>query len=176
MLKMQIRKCAETEIVAVGEFYDRIVQWLDNHINYPKWMYRIYPSESWAREMTEAGEQYVCVDNGKMVGVFVLNADPQGAYQKGKWAVDLPDGSYMVLHALAIDPELQSQGFGSQIIRFCVEKAKAEGFKTIRVDIVPGNDPARRLYEKNGFQYAGDVDLERGIEHIPVFSLYELNW
>ena len=173
---MQIRKCAETEIVAVGEFYDRIVQWLDNHINYPKWMYRIYPSESWAREMTEAGEQYVCVDNGKMVGVFVLNTDPQGAYRKGEWAVDLPDGSYMVLHALAIDPELQSQGLGSQIIRFCVEKAKAEGFKTIRVDIVPGNDPARRLYEKNGFQYAGDVDLERGIEHIPVFSLYELNW
>ena len=24
--------------------------------------------------------------------------------------------------------------------------------------------------------YAGNVDLERGIEDIPVFSLFELNW
>lgn len=37
-------------------------------------------------------------------------------------------------------------------------------------------DPARKLYEKNGFTYAGDVDLERGIEDIPVFSLFKLNW
>jgi hypothetical protein len=43
------------------------------------------------------------------------------------------------------------------------------------VDIVPDNLPARKLYEKEGFTYAGDVDLERGIEEIPLFSLFELD-
>lgn len=174
--KIQIRKCREADVAAVGAFYDRIVHWLDNHINYPKWIYRVYPSEPSAREMTAAGEQYICMDDREIIAAFVLNTDPQGSYQKGEWARDLPDGSYMVLHALAIAPELQGQGLGAKVVRFCVEKAKADGFKALRVDIVPGNLPARKLYEKCGFQYAGDVDLERGLAHIPVFSLYELNW
>ncbi len=38
------------------------------------------------------------------------------------------------------------------------------------------NYPARQLYEKKGFTFAGDADLDRGIEEIPIFSLYELNW
>lgn len=174
--EMQIRKCQEAEIVPVGAFYDDVVLWLDHHINYPKWMYKIYPSENWAREMTEAGEQYICVDGKKIVGAFVLNADPQGNYRKGNWSQDLPDGAYMVLHALAIDPELQGRGLGAEVVRFCTEKAKAEGYKALRLDIVPGNIPAKKLYEKTGFRYVEDVDLDRNIAHIPMFSLYELNW
>ena len=73
---MQIRKCRETEIVEVGAFYDEIVWWLDNHINYPKWMYKIYPSESFVRESTMAEEQYVCMEGRKLAGAFVLNDDP----------------------------------------------------------------------------------------------------
>ena len=174
--RMQIRKCQETDVTTVGAFYDRVVLWLDKHINYPKWMYRVYPSEKWASDMTATGAQYICMDNGKLVAAFVLNADPQGNYQKGRWSRDLPDGAYMILHALAITPKLHGRGIGAKIVRFCAEKAKAEGYKALRVDIVPGNLPARRLYEKSGFRYAGDVDLERGIENIPLFSLFELNW
>ena len=173
---MIIQKCQEADVARIGAFYDNIVLWLDHHINYPKWMYRIYPSENFVREMTAAGEQFICMDNQEPVGAFVLNADPQGNYQKGKWERDLPDGSYMVLHALAIEPKLQGKGLGAEVVRFCTEKAKADGYKALRLDIVPGNLPAQKLYEKNGFKYAGDADLDRGIEHIPVFSLYELNW
>lgn len=173
---MQIRKCRETEIVEVGAFYDEVVWWLDNHINYPKWMYKIYPSESFVRESTMAEEQYVCMEGRKLAGAFVLNDDPQGNYQKGKWARHIPDGEYMVLHALAISPELQGKGLGAEIVRFCTEEAKSKGYKAFRLDIVPGNAPAQKLYEKSGFKYAGDADLDRGIAHIPVFSLYELNW
>ena len=173
---MQIRKCQKSDVPSVGAFYDRIVLWLDNHTNYPKWTYREYPSEGYARAMTEAGGQYFCVEGERVIGAFVLNTDPQGAYQKGMWSRELPDGSYMVLHALAIEPEFHRKGLASKIIKFCTEKAKEEGYEALRVDIVPDNHPARKLYEENGFTYAGDADLERGIDDIPVFSLYELNW
>lgn len=172
---MEIRKCREADVAATGAFYDDVVFWLDQHINYPKWMYKIYPSESWAREMTEAGEQYICMDGQKIIGAFVLNTDPQGNYRKGHWSRDLPDGAYMVLHALAISPELQGRGLGAEVVRFCTEKAKADSYKAIRLDIVPGNLPAKKLYEKTGFRYVVDADLERGIAHIPTFSLFELN-
>ncbi len=173
---MNIRKCSETDIVSVGAFYDKVVLWLDKHINYPKWVYGVYPSEGSVREATRLGEQYICLDSDQIVGAFVLNADPKGNYQKRSWKQTLPDGEYMVLHTLAIDPERQGQGLGSEIIQYCVERAQEESFKALRVDIVPDNHPARKLYEKNSFTYAGDVDLERGIEDIPVFSLFELNW
>ena len=40
---------------------------------------------------------------------------------------------------------------------------------------MPDNEPARKLFEKNGFTYAGDADLELDPGDIPVFSLYEYN-
>ena len=173
---VDIRKCLEEDISRTGRFYDSVILWLDAHKNYPRWIYGVYPSEHSVRGMTEAGAQYICVHGGSILGAFALNAQPQGNYRKGRWSRELNDGSYMVLHALAIGPEAQRQGLGSEIIRFCVDKARSEGYQAIRVDIVPTNDPARRLFEKNGFTYAGDIDLELSIGDIPAFSLYELNW
>lgn len=171
---MRIEKCRAEDVERIGAFYDRVVFWLDRHINYPQWMYKVYPSEAAVRDNTKTGRQYVCMDGQEVVGAFVLNDDPQGNYQKGNWTQDLPDGEYLILHALAVAPERQGQGIGSKVVRFCAEQTKSEGYKALRVDIVPGNDPAKTLYEKNGFRYAGTFDLERGIEHIPEFCLYEL--
>ena len=171
-----IRKCNKEEITQTGQFYDSVVLWLSDHINFPRWIYRVYPSENSVRMMAEAEAQYICVKDGSILGAFALNAEPQGNYQKGRWSRELVDGTYMVIHALAVGPKTQRQGLGSEIIRFCVDKAKSEGFKAIRVDVVPTNDPARRLFERNGFTYVGDVDLELDIGNIPTFSLYEFNF
>lgn len=38
------------------------------------------------------------------------------------------------------------------------------------------NDTPGGAYEKHGFTFAGEKDLERGIADIPTFSLYELNF
>ena len=173
---VEIRKCAETDIVRTGEFYDRVVMWLNDHVNYPRWIYKVYPSEQSVRAMTEAGTQYICLSGDKILGSFALGEETQGSYQKCRWSRELADGSYMVLTALAIEPELQRKGLGSEIIAYCVDKAAREGYKAIRVDIVPANIPARSLFERNGFTYAGDVDLELDIGDIPEFSMYELNW
>lgn len=71
--------------------------------------------------------------------------------------------------------EFHGQGIGGKLIDFCINEAKQRGYAAIRLDAVPDNIPAKKLYEKNGFVYLGDVDLGRGIEYIPEFSLYELN-
>ena len=172
---MIIRKCKEEDIKSAGAFYDMIVEWLDLHINYPKWMYKVYPSEESVRLMVDEGSQYLCLADGKIVAAFVLNTDPQGNYKKGLWTRDLPEGSYLVLHTLAVDPESRRKGLADEIIRFCTDKAKEGGYQAIRLDIVPGNIPAEHLYKKNGFSCVGDVDLDRGYEEIPIFQLYEKN-
>ena len=173
---MIIRKCLESEIAETGAFYDFVVKWLDEHVNYPRWIYKVYPSEASVRQMTENGSQYICTEDGRIIAAFVLNDVPEGNYRNGKWSRDLPYGSFMILHTLALDPELWGKGIGSEIVRFCIDRAKSGGYKALRIDVVPDNYPAIRLYEKNGFTYAGDADLELGKAHIPYFSLYELNW
>ena len=175
-VEIQIRKSEESDIKAVGKFYDEVILWLDAHINYPKWQYKIYPCEKYARDMTNAGFQYVCIEGDEIIAAFVLNNDPEGAYEKGFWSRTLPDGSFMVIHALAISDKYRGCGLGSKIVEFCISEAKKQGYKGMRLDIVPGNEPAKRLYENIGFTYVGDADLDRGTEHIPEFSLYELYW
>lgn len=173
---MLIRKCTEADITEVGIFYDKVVEYLDRTINYPKWVYKVYPSEESVREKVQADCQFLCEEQGKIVGAFVLNDDPDGAYENTSWSREIPQGKYMVCHTLAIAPDRQGLGIGKQLVEFCVEYAKQQGFQAVRLDVVPENTPARKLYEKCGFTYAGDVDLERGLEEIPKFSMYERNF
>ena len=173
---MHIKKCQKEDIALIAEFYDDIIEYLDNHINYPRWIYKVYPSEDSVKAMVEKESQYICILNGKIIGAFVLNAEPQGSYWKANWSQELEDGSYMVLQTLAIDHTMQRQGLASDIIEFCIDKAKSNGYKAIRLDVIPDNYPAKKLFEKNGFEYVGDVDLELEIGNNPLFSLYELNF
>ena len=175
-INMEVRQCKIQDVEAVGEFYDDVVANLCASINYPKWTHKVYPSTNFAREMTDKGEQFVCVENNEIVGAFVFNDDPQGAYENATWGAILQRGEYGVCHAVAIKTSLQGKGFGKQIVEFCIRRAKELGYKAIRLDVVPSNLPARKLYEKCGFTYVGDADLERGYEDIPVFSLLELNF
>lgn len=174
---MEIRLCGDGDVQAVGAFYDTVVAWLDaNGVNYPKWTYGEYPSERSARACIAQGTQYACVDGAQIVGAFVLNDAPEANYQKGDWTKPLADGEYMVLHAFAIDPAHYGQGLGTAVVRFAAKTAQERGYKALRLDTVPDNLPACRLYEKLGFRYAGTYDLDRGLAHIPLFSLFELNW
>ena len=173
---MVIRLCGTEDIEAVGAFYDQVVEHLCKTVNYPKWTYKKYPSIDSVRAMTQAGCQFVCIDHDMIIGAFVLNEDPQGKYENTAWRKSLTQGEYMVCHTLAAAPSMQGKGIGKQLVEFCVDYAKSRGYQAIRLDAVPDNIPARKLYEKCGFQYAGDVDLERNIEEIPLFSMYELNF
>ena len=84
MKKCDIRKCVAEDIARVGQFYDSVIGWLNGHVNYPRWVYGVYPSERSVETFTEAGAQYVCGQGGSILGAFALNAQSQGSYQKGQ--------------------------------------------------------------------------------------------
>ena len=172
---MTITKCTTAEVDEAAAFYDEVVGYLVAHVNYPQWMYKVYPSLPYAREMTNANCLYLCRIKGKLVAAFALNDDPTDEYRKVKFSKSLQRGQYLVIHALAVATQLQGQGIGRQIVNFCIEYAREQGYQAIRLDVVPTNFPAKKLYESCGFSYLGDLDLERGYEHIPLFSMYELN-
>ena len=170
---MIIRKCREKDIEEAGAFYDRTVLYLEEHTNYPKWTYGSYPSEGYVREMYSRGNMYLCFRDGDIAAAFVLDDDPEDEFANGTWPTGLRNGEYLVIHAMAVDRSAGRSGIGTEILGFCEREARDKGYRALRVDVVPDNHPAKAFYEKNGFVYTGDADLKRGIEYIPLFSLYE---
>ncbi len=172
---MNIFKCLENDLDRTAAFYDKVTEYLEQNINYPKWTHGEYPGRESTEKAIIGGIQYICTDNDRVVGAFILNEDPQGDYSVGDWKRELNEGEYLVIHTLATDPEIYHKGLGKKMVGYCISLAKENGYKALRLDVVPTNTPARALYEKMGFSYAGEKDLLRGIADIPLFALYELN-
>ena len=104
----------------------------------------------------------------------MLSEDPEGFYEAGEWSVDLERGEFLIIHVLAVDPDKGQRGIGGFMVERCIDIARRGGYKAIRLDVVPGNIPAEKLYAKYGFTYAGRKDLLKNIDFIPLFDLYEL--
>lgn len=172
---MKIILCDESYVKKVAELYDEVTLYLENHVNYPKWKYKQYPALNSVINAVKNGTQYACCDGESLVGAFVLNDDPQGNYDVGNWSRKLSRSEVLIVHSFAILPRLQQKGVGGRILERIIELAKNKGAKALRLDIVPTNTPAKRLYEKHGFKYVGEYDLNRGSNDIPAFCLYELN-
>ena len=170
---MEIILCNKNHLKDLTEFYNKVVLHLEKTINYPHWVYGIYPCEFTINEDINKKQQYACIENGKIIGGFVLNEDPGGKIENAK--IKYKRGEFLIIHTLATDVDKCRKGVASRMIKFCKEKAKKDGYKALYADVVPTNIPSQNLFKKCGFTYLGDFDLERTFDKsIPLFSIYEL--
>lgn len=168
-------RCDKEHLQQVIDFYALVVRHLEATVNYPKWS-DDHPSEASIIASVDRGEQYICLDDdGWVIGAVVLSENPEGRYEKGEWSRKLEQGEYLVIHVLAVDPTCAHRGVGSFMVEQCLKTAEQAGYKAVRLDVVPDNTPASGLYRKMGFQYAGTKDIQRFIDLIPLFDLYEFN-
>ena len=173
---MEIRKCTVAEAAAVGKFYDATIKFMDEHgVNHLKWLYKIFPTTEYAVDTARAGTQFICADGEKILAAFVLSEDPEGDYSKGAWSKNFSAGEFLVLHAFAVAPEFWRRGLGKKVVEFCLSFAKEKNYRALRLDIVPSNLPAKKLYEACGFRFVGAADLGREFSGLPQFCMYERN-
>lgn len=57
-------------------------------------------------------------------------------------------------------PRCCRQGIGSRLLRASMEELFAMGFRDLYLWVLEDNLPARRFYEKNGFQWEGDAQTD----------------
>jgi len=67
------------------------------------------------------------------------------------------------LGRMAVEPELRGLGAGAAILDEAERVARTEGATTMRLH---AQLAARSLYERAGYETAGEVFLEEGIEHV----------
>ena len=78
-------------------------------------------------------------------------------------AVLVPEGSVCKMQRVAVKDSLQNQGIGSQLMKFCEEKALLLGFKTIYCH---ARGTAVSFYLKAQYQAEGEYFQEDGIPHL----------
>ncbi len=65
------------------------------------------------------------------------------------------------INNVAVLPNFQGQGIGSQLLAFVEDRAKTTGFGTSSLCVDIDNEHARRLYVRLGYRVIGTIEFER---------------
>ena len=113
-----------------------------------------------------AGKSYVLEKGHQIVATAYLSANDEPAYEvrkAGKW---LKDGSYGVIHRVAVDNAYKGEGYAGELLRALESRSKEEGTMSLRIDTHRDNLAMQRLIHKRGFSYCGIVTIEDGSERL----------
>ena len=83
------------------------------------------------------GPWFLVKEAGRPIGVVML--DRSG--EPGDWEI-----AY-----LGLVPEARGRGWGGKLVRFALDQAARGGARALRLCVDPRNNPAIRLYRRNGF-------------------------
>jgi ribosomal protein S18 acetylase RimI-like enzyme len=59
--------------------------------------------------------------------------------------------SFSIINDLYVLPEFRRKGIGKKLLEECMNRIRAEGFKVVRLSVLPKDENAMRLYQKFGF-------------------------
>lgn len=152
-----IRKANKSDIKAVAEIYEKIIQAEEIGKVSIGWQRGVYPTEKTAVEALEKGELFVMEDNGTVVAAAKINQEQVPEYYNCKWEHEAPDSEIMVLHTLVVDPDKAGCGYGTKFVAFYEEYALLNECKYLRMDTNEKNINARKLYYKLGYKEPGIV-------------------
>lgn len=170
---MIVRSVREEEADAVLAMYHGLIDEMRDSPYRPTWKKGAYPTLEGLRAAAREGALFAAEEDSGFVGAFVRSRVQDRGYARIPWGVDAPEDKVSVLHLLAVSPRCQGRGVGRALLRKALEISREAGDLAVRLDSLPWNEPARRLYEGAGFQFRGEKELSYpGSEGI-AFRLYE---
>jgi len=125
----------------------------------PQWQ-NGYPTEEIIREDIRKGENYVCEENGRLVGTMVLSFAGESTYQTiydGQWMTE--GESYGVIHRLAVSEQRKRMGVAKFMLVQAFQKCQKRKVKSLRIDTHEKNRAMRSWLEKNQFHFCGKIFL-----------------
>ena len=146
---MNFRLAVMQDLPQLKGMYRKIVKNMNEH-GIQIWD-DIYPCEFLAEDI-EKQQLYILIENENIVSAFSL-CDTN----EGEMAVQWQENSAKALYIdrLGVNVQYAKRGIGSFMLAKAKETAKASGAKYLRLFVVDVNEPAIKLYIKNGFIKAG---------------------
>jgi ribosomal protein S18 acetylase RimI-like enzyme len=172
-MKIEIRPAALPDIAQINKLYEDLSDYLSDNQNYPGWRKGIYPTYEDACIGFQEQALYVASDEEKIAGSIILRHVPEEGYKQVEWLTENEYSKIYVVYTLAVHPDYLHCGVGKALLDFAEMKAKEEKCLSIRLDVVKGNVPAEKLYQKCGFQYINTVSLGYEEYGLPWYDLYK---
>ena len=159
---MEIRNATIGDLPEIRKIYDAAKAYMNASGNPNQWSVG-YPPEKYLRQDIELSRLYVCEEDEKLCGVFMLSleADPTYGYIEGAWLNEEP---YGVIHRIASDGT--AKGIFKTVLEFCKAKMADQNIGNLRIDTHGDNKTMQHLVKKNGFKRCGIIYLENGSPRI----------
>uniref|UniRef100_S0DDL6 Putative N-acetyltransferase n=1 Tax=termite gut metagenome TaxID=433724 RepID=S0DDL6_9ZZZZ len=162
---MEIRRAVREELPRLMEIYDAARAFMRSRGNNVQWVGG-YPSRELVLAGIDAGEQYVCLCEGRVVATFWFAVAPEPTYARiyeGRWLDEDRAGApdehagrpYGVVHRLGSDGTCK--GVGAACLDWCFERCG-----NIRVDTHADNTVMQTLLERSGYTRCGVIFLADG--------------
>lgn len=171
---MDLRKAEISEFEAVRAMYWQLIDEMRDAEYRPGWEKNVYPADGQLREAIERGELYVCETDREIAGSMILNHTCSPEYAQVDWGVDAKPEEVTVIHALGVLPKYHGKGISHFMVDGAIRLARENARKAVRLDVLHGNLPAFRLYERHGFVFRKELTLYYEDTGWTSFSLYEL--
>jgi ribosomal protein S18 acetylase RimI-like enzyme len=117
-----------------------------------------YPTLGMVEKDIATGGMYSIFKNHSLIGAIVMDEKQSPKYEMVDW--NLKEEPILVIHRLAINPDLQGKGLGKSAMELAHQFAAENNYKTIRLDAYKGNVALINFYSKLGYQAVGEIPLE----------------
>ena len=156
---MRLELATQNDFDAIITFYDDVTERTPEMTTYARWQKGKHPTEEGINAYINEGSMYLYRNNGKIVGAMAVTMYQGEDYHTIEWSQQVADDEVAVIHILAVSPDSQGKGIGSEMIRETIRIALSKGMQAIRLDALASNTPAHKIYERLGFEYRGKQHL-----------------
>lgn len=146
MAEVTYRLSGETDLPVIASMYDKMDAY------FRQFSYRFPEVEnvgqawldSFRRTLGRFSVVYVAELDGKVVGFMLGRVKRVAPYLGGVLVGELSD--------MWVEPEARRYGIGEKLSRLTIDWLREQKVHSVEVQILEGNQPIWRLYEKMGFQ------------------------
>ena len=172
---MKLYRATIDDFASIIAFYDDVTNRTPNIELYARWQKRKHPTIDGIRAYIEEGSMFLYKENDAIVGAMAVTMYQGEDYHAIEWSHQAEDDKVAVIHILAVSPDAQGKGIGSEMIREAIRLAQANGMKAIRLDALASNTPAHKIYKALGFEYRGKQHLYAENTGWTDFCFFEYN-
>lgn len=159
LCNMKLQQASITDYASVLSFYDDVTERTPKIELYARWQKGKHPTAEGIKAYIQEGSLYLYKEQDAIIGAMALTMYQGEDYHAIEWSRSVADNEVAVIHILAVSPNRQGSGIGSEMIREAILLAEKKGMKAIRLDALATNTPAHKIYERLGFEYRGKQHL-----------------
>ena len=151
--KINIVLASENHLNSIDKMYKDCIKYL-NEKKLFQWD-DTYPNREFFIKSIKNKDLYILMIEKKIIGAVALNEEQAPEWKTVKWKNK--EGKFLVIHALAIHPDYQNNGYGKILYNFCENFAITNKYDGIRLDAFSENKNALEFYKRKGFKKMGDA-------------------